>query len=178
MNTKAMTRQRILIAAALAILSVYALLAILGTREAQGRLSAARVDLAEVRAKLSEMERLMQAPKVAALQLESPAEISNRVAAARQAAGLPQSSLLREEPLDPQRIQRSDFELRSTTIDLAPATLPQILKFCDRLRDEETGSIVRDLRLNVPQNGSSGGGREKWEAGLTLTQMIFSPKSR
>ncbi len=178
MNSKQATRQRVLIAVALFVLGVYAIFSVLEAGSAQSRLSAARSDLAEMARMLGEIERLKQAPKVAALQLESPAEITNRIAAAREAAGMPQSSLLKEEPLDPQRIQRTDFELRSTAIDLAPATLPQILRFCDGLRDEETGSVVRDITLSIPQSGASGGGQERWETRLTLTQMIFSPTSR
>jgi len=178
MNATQASRQRLLIALALVLLAVYAGLSVLDARSAQGRLSEARRDLAEVVKKLGDVERLKQAPKVAALQLESPAEIANRIAAARQAAGLPGSSLLKEQPLDPQRIQRSDFELRTTTIDLAPATLPQIINFCDALRDEETGTIVRDITLTEPQSGVAGGEQEKWGTQLILTQMIFSPKSR
>ena len=172
------TRQRIWVALGLVILAVYAVISINDASSAQARLDAARGDLGEMKQKLDEMQRLKQAPKVAALQLESPAEITNRVAAARRAADLPQASLLKEEPLDPQRIQRTDFEIRSTVIDLAPAELPKIIKFCEALRDQETGTVVRDMKLSEPQNGVDGGDQEKWEAALTLTQMIFSPKSR
>lgn len=177
-TAKETTRQRGLVALALVILGVYALLSVNDALAAAGRLSQARGDLLEVSQKLAEMERLQMAPKVAALQLESPAEITNRVSAARESAGLPQSSLMKEQPLDPVRIDRSDFELRATMIDLSAATLPQIIAFCDALRDEDTGTIVRDITLNEPRNSADGGKQEKWVAQLVLTQMIFSPKSR
>lgn len=178
MNTKPETRRRVLIALALGILAVYALLSLLDARAAQTRFVQARGDLAEVQRKLADIDRLKRAPKVAALQLESPAEITNRIAAALKLAGLSKSNLLKEEPADPQRIQRSDFDQRITTINLTPATVPQILKFCDALRDEETGTVVRDITLTEPPNGTNGGEEEKWEAELVLTQMIYSPKSR
>jgi hypothetical protein len=178
MNAKNATRGRLLIALALGILAVYAFFSVLDARAAQSLLAEARGDLAEVKSKLADIDRLKRAPKVAALQLESPAEITNRIAAALQVAGLSKSNLLKEEPLDPQRIQRTDFDQRITMIDLTPATLPQIIKFCDALRDEETGTIVRDITLTEPQGGANGGVEEKWETELVLTQMIFSPKSR
>jgi hypothetical protein len=178
MNAIPATRQRVLGATALLMLAVYAVLSVIEARGAQQRLAEARRDLAEVARMVGEIDRLKRAPKVAALQLESPDEIINRIAAARQAAGMPQSSLLKEQPQDPQRIQRSEFELRSTEIDLAPASLPQILQFCDALRDEETGSVVRDMTLIAPQEKAKGGAQETWETRLILTQMIFSPKSR
>lgn len=178
MNRKQITRQRLLVTLALVMLAIYALLSVRETLSAQARLQQTRDDLAELTWRIEDIDRLRQAPRVAALQLESPAQITNRIANARQAAGLSDSSLLREQPLDPQRIERSDFEMRSTTIELAPATLPQIIRFCDALRDEETGSVIRDIMLTEPQNRETGTAEEKWASQLILTQMIFSPKSR
>jgi hypothetical protein len=178
MNGARIKRQRLLVTAALTVMTVYAVLGITETESTQKQLKESLRDLGDIHSMLDDINRLKTTPKVAALQLESPAEIINRIAAARMLAGLPESSLLREEPLAPQRIQRSDFELRSTTIDLAPATLPQILTFCDALRDKNTGTLVRDLDLREPRGAISGAGQESWKATLVLTQMIFSPKSR
>ncbi len=180
MNTSAkqVARQRVLVAVALLMLGVYALFSVLDTWSAQARLSLARMDLAEVVEKIEDIDRLKQAPKVAALELESPEEITNRIAKALNQAGLPASSLSEERPHDPQRIQRTDFQLRSTTIKLTPASLPQIIKFCDALHDEESGAVVRDITLTDPQNGATSGNQEEWATQLTLTQMIFSPTSR
>lgn len=180
MNTSAkqIARQRILIGVALLMLGIYAVFSMLDTWSAQARLSLAKMDLAEVAEKIDDIDRLMTAPKVAALELESPEEITNRIAKALAVAGLPASSLSEERPLDPQRIQRTDFQLRSTTIKLTPAELPQIIKFCDALHDEESGAVVRDITLTDPENGATSEKEEKWAAQLTLTQMIFSPTSR
>ena len=175
--TSTVSRQRWLIAFALGMLGVYALLSIRDARSAYQRLEQTRDDFAEIRQKLGQIEQLKQAPRVAALDLETPDEIVNRVAAAIQSAGLPQSALSDQTSSEPQRVQRSDFKLRSITIKLAPATLLQIIRFCDALRDEDTGTIVRDLTLTEPGSSASRGGQEKWEAELILTQMIFSPTS-
>ena len=171
-------RKRLLVALVMVVLGIYAWFGVRDARSAQSRLSEARADLAEITEKLADIERLKTAPKVAALQLESPAEIANRISAAREAAGLPQSSLMKEQPLDPVRIDRSDFELRATDIELSAATLSQIIAFCDALRDTQTGTTVRDITLSEPRNGAGSGNQEKWETQLVLTQMIFSPKSR
>jgi hypothetical protein len=171
-------RTRVLVCIALGILAIYAGLSVSEAHSAADRLSRAKGDLAEVAAKLTEMDRLKQAPKVAALQLESPAEIANRISAARQVANLPQSALMKEQPLDPIRIDRSDFEVRATDIDLSASTLPRIMAFCDALRDDETGTVVRDITLTEPQSVAGGANEEKWVAQLVLTQMIFSPTSR
>jgi len=178
MNGARIKRQRLLVTLALTVMFVYAVLGIMETESARKQLNQSQRDLVDIRSMLDDINQLKTTPKVAALQLASPAEITNRIAAARKLAGLPESSLLREEPLTPQRIQRSDFELRSTTIDLAPATLTQILVFCEALRDENSGTLVRDLNLSEPRDEKSGATPESWKATLVLTQMIFSPKSR
>ncbi|TWU58428.1 hypothetical protein Poly51_12060 [Rubripirellula tenax] len=170
-------RRRWLFGIVVGILGIYSMLAVLDAGAAGDRLRGAQADLDEMTTKIAQIDRLKDAPRVAALSLESPSEITNRISDAREAAGLPQSSLMREQPTDPQRIGRSDFELRVTTIQLAPSTLPQILKFCEALRDEQTGTLVRDLRLSLPQNSASRGNQEVWEAEMALTQMIFSPKA-
>ncbi len=178
MTSDSKTRTRWLIVIALLMLGIYAVISVTRSRSAAQRLSQASQDLNEVSEKLREIKRLQHAPKIAALQLESPAEIANRIASALLAAGLSESSLMKEEPSTPQRVQRTDFQMRSTVIDLAPATLPQILRFCEALRDPETGTMVRDITLTDPRNEEGGENEERWEAQMVLTQMIFSPKSR
>lgn len=177
-SAKQIARQRLLIAAALLLLGIYAVFSVLEVRSAEAQLAAARTDLAEIGNKLDDMDRLKEAPKVAALELESPEEITNRIDKALSSAGLPATTLSEERPLDPERIQRTDFQLRSITIKLNAAGLPQIIRFCDALQDEESGAVVRDIRLTDPQNGETSEKQEEWETQLTLTQMIFSPTSR
>lgn len=172
-----LARQRTLIALALIVLGVYALLSVRDARSAYQRLEQARGDFDEISQKISQIDQLKQAPRVAALDLETPDEIVNRVAAALQTAGLPQSALTDQTSSDPQRVQQSEFKLRSITIKLQPATLLQIIRFCDALRDEDTGTTVRDLTLTEPKSSANRAGQEKWEAELILTQMIFSPTS-
>ena len=178
MNAEPLFRRRILISLAILMIGAYAAISLRSASSAAARLAQASRDLDEVSEKLNEIARLQQSPKVAALQLESPAEITNRIAAALKVADLSESYLMKEQPSDPQRLQRTDFELRATVIELAPQTLPKILRFCEALRDPETGTLVRDLTLSIPQNAANSGNEEKWGAQLVLTQLIFSPKSR
>jgi hypothetical protein len=167
-----------LVAVALLILSVYTAISLWNLRSTTRRYRQAQQDQQEVSELLRQIQRFRQTPKVAALQLESPAEITNRIARALQAAGLSESSLMKEEPSDPQRLQQTDFEVRSTVIELAPAGLPQILRFCEALRDPETGTMVRDLVLSPPRDQENDRGQERWKSQMVLTQMIFSPKSK
>lgn len=150
---------------------------VLGARSQARLLAQTRQDLTDITQSLGAIERLRHAPKVAALQLESPAEIANRLNEALQEAGLTESDLMKQDPSSPQRVQRTDFEVRTTVIELGPAELPKILRFCQALRDPETGTVVRDITLSAPRNGGSGGSEELWESQLVLTQMIFSPTS-
>lgn len=177
MNGAKVSRVRWLVAFALLMLSVYAGISLWDARLSARRYRQSLQDQQDIQELLGQIGQFQRAPKVAALQLESPAEITNRIARALQAAGISESSLMKEEPSDPQRVQRTDFEIRSTVIDLAPATLPQILRFCEALRDPETGTMVRDLNLSPPRNQADDKDEEKWESQMVLTQMIFSPKS-
>jgi hypothetical protein len=168
------TRKRLLMGGVITLLGVMALLEWSETRSAASRLATDRETLLELQDKLRDIRQFADTPRVAALELESPDRILNRIYAALEEAGLPERTLANQSPFRPQRIGRSDFKLRRVEIQLKPATLPKIVAFCQALRDESTGSVVRDLRIDQPQRQ---GERETWSSQLTLTQIIFSPKS-
>ena len=176
--SKETMRQRILIGIALSILGIYAFVSFTGARSAADRLSQVQDDLQELERKLSEIERLSEAPKIAALETEEPGAIINRITDAIEKAGLPKDSVLNQPTLDPTPIQGTDFSERKTTIKLEKSSLAKIVRFCDALRDEQTGSVVTQLSLTSPKSGRNNAGGEDWEVNLTLTQTIYSPKSR
>ncbi|MEM0925610.1 MAG: hypothetical protein AAGJ83_06200 [Planctomycetota bacterium] len=166
--------RRIFIGCGVIGLMIYAAFSITGSFAASKRLAQEQSDLAELREKLSEIQRWSAAPRVAALNVESPDQILNRISQALKAAGLPTQALTNQTPAEPQRLQQSEFQLRKVEITLGRATVSQIVRFCEALRDESTGSVVRDLQLYNPETQNS---RETWISKMTLTQVIFSPKS-
>lgn len=168
------TSKRILVGVAIILLGIYAATSITDTWSAADRLELDRQDLAELKQKLGEIEQVSDAPRIAALEIESPDEIVNRINAALDKAGVPSKLLANQTPLQAQRIGQSDFKLRRVDITLNAATTQQIVAFCDALKDESTGSVVRDLQLSEPRRR---GQVETWNSQMTLTQVIFSPKS-
>ncbi|TWT98404.1 hypothetical protein [Stieleria varia] len=168
------SRNRVLMAIALTLLGVYALMSFLGVNSSLDRLQDAESDLVELNRKLDDIRQLSSAPRIAAFDLELPDAILNRITDAIRTAGLPADALSNQVPMTPQRVGQTDFLLRKIEITLAHAPLAKIVAFCDALKDESTGSVVRDLNLSEPKMSGS---TETWRAQMTLTQMIFSPKS-
>lgn len=168
-NTK-----RMLFGMAIIGLGVYALMSVMDVWDASGRLESQQSDLAEVQQKLKEIDEVSEAPKVAALDVESPDEIVNRINRALDQAGLSTAMLSNHTPNAPVPIKKSDFTTRTVDITLKPASIAKIVAFCEALRDEATGSVVRDLRLYEPRKS---GREEIWASQMVLTQIIFSPKS-
>ena len=171
-------RRRVLILIALAMLGLYALLSVRGARAAAERLQLARQDQREIQRLLDEIQQLSLAPRIAADDAEAPGAIGDRIEAARALTRLPENAVSDQNPLAPSRVDRTDFEQRKVVITLNPAPLAKIAIFCDALRDEDTGSVVSDLKLTVPSNSKSRASQEEWRATLTLTQTIYSPKSQ
>lgn len=168
------TTRRLLIGTAIVLLGLYAASSISSAWTAANRLDRQRDDLEQLRRMLAEIEQVSDAPRVAALELEAPDQILNRITGALKTAGLSPNLLANQTPLQPQRIGRTDFTLRRVEIELDAATAEQIVAFCDALRDASTGSLVRDLQLFNPRRT---GRSETWNSQMTLTQVIFSPKS-
>ena len=167
--------------AAIALAMVYAGNSWLQLQERHSELQRSRDDLEEIRIKLASLQSLSAVPRIASIAVESPAETTTRISDALRTAGLSVSTLQRQEPTPPRRIDQSDFEIRQTTIGLAPATLPQIAMFADALRNRETGSMVSRIRLTPPTGSTGDNGSaasETWKSEMTLTQVIFSPKSQ
>ncbi|KAA5541085.1 hypothetical protein FYK55_19525 [Roseiconus nitratireducens] len=166
--------KRLLVTGLIACLALAAVDSVLRARSTAAALRSDREDLRELRTMLAEIEQVADTPTVAALQIESADEILNRINAALAEAGLSPSLLASQTPGQPQRIGQSDFTLRKIEIILNAAAVDQVVAFCDALRDESRGSVVRDLSLYDPQRN---GRRETWKSEMILTQMIFSPKS-
>lgn len=168
------SQRRMVITVGLVLLGLYAAFSYQSVRVSNSRLYAAEEDLGEMEQKIDDIKRLSSAPRVAALELESSDATLNRIHDALSKAGLSQDALSNQAPQTPQRIGQTDFTMRTVEIYLKHAPLEKIVAFCDALRDEETGSVVRDLDLSEPK---SSGPTEQWKSQMILTQMIFSPKS-
>jgi len=166
--------KRMTVAMAIVLLAIFAAWNVSEVLSDTRRLRSDREDLQRLRRMLFEIDQVADAPRVAALKVESADEILNRINAALSQAGLPPSALASQTPGQPQRIGRSEFTLRKVEISLGAATVAQIVTFCDALKDESTGSVVRDVSLGEP---SAARGRERWQSDLVLTQVIFDPKS-
>lgn len=166
--------KRIAAGLAIIVLALFAASSVMKTWSAEKRLQLDRQDLQELQRLLDEMEQVAAAPRVAALELEAPNQILDRINAALTQNNLSPDLLANETPSEPQRIGQSDFKLRRVEIQLNAASIEQIAAFCDALKDESTGSVVRDLQLYDPRQTGS---RETWNSQMTLTQVIFSPKS-
>lgn len=166
--------KRIVVAGVIVVFVLVAAFSLRETFAASRRLDADQRDLAELLHKIDVIERVADAPVVAALTVESPDQILNRILAALKQATLDEKVLANQVPSQPQRIAGSDFTLRRVEIQLNAASVSQIVAFCEALKDESTGSLVRDLQLYEPRRV---GNRETWKSQLTLTQLIYSPKS-
>ncbi len=176
MNTLANSPQskRLIAAAVILVLAVFAWFSFNDARQLQNQLQREGQDLSEMTSKLSEIQQLANAPKVAGFDLESSDRIINRINGALEQAGLNGDMLSNQSPSPPVRQGQSDFTIRTFEIKLKPCTVRQIASFCEALKDPSSGMVVRDLRLFDPQRVA---GREIWTSQLTLTQLVYSPKS-
>ncbi len=121
---------------------------------------------------IADIRRLENQPRMASLTEETADDIGKRVNAACDAVGV---SLQTVQPGAVNREPNSSYSRRNTTIVLNNVTLPQLIQFADKVEDVDAGLSIRDLTLT-----SAGGlntGPETWNVNLTLTQLIFSPKS-
>ena len=126
---------------------IFALLQVTEARSAAERLKLDRKDLQELQHKLAEIRKLSHTPQIAAFEAESADQIPNRIENALEQAGLAKNVLANQSPSEPKRMGQTDFMIRRVEITLNKAPIEQIVSFCNALKDESTGSLVRDLRF-------------------------------
>lgn len=137
---------------------------------------------------VTELQRMSRAilgaasrPRVASLDAEPPDRIASRVERAMTAAGVAFTSLASVQPQAATRVNQTAYLIRPTLISLENVTMRQTIEFCLALENQEEGLVVRDLNVSsrvartITRARPSDASGERWDATLTLTQMIFSP---
>lgn len=173
MNDREMRSRRMLVGVVGLALLLIAFWSYATMSEAKAEAAAANSDLAECRAMVGSIKQLNDQPGLVALEASSQAGVSEQVAAIVNGVGLDSNALRTVEPLQSQRISKSQYVNRPTRITIENATLRQILQLTRDLEAKTAGFRVRDLVLTIGEN--SGSGRELWDAEAVLTQTVFSP---
>lgn len=171
--------------AALPLWSVLALLAALvvfmvfgAFRRAKSRADTATENARQADRLATQIVRFRNRPRQASLVAEPPSRTAERITAAANAAGIKLDSVRTLDPQSPNRVGRSDYVIRASTITVEDVTLGQMAAFCESLAERGDGLIVRDIGLTArPMTGSGDSLQERWDVRLTLTQLIHSPIS-
>jgi hypothetical protein len=123
------------------------------------------------------IEQLQVGPRRAGLQSRSETELSRKIESAAKAAGLPRNYIVRIDPGEPRRVADSDYKDQSTDVELRPVTLKQLVAFLDAITSD-TGIQVNFVWLTAPTPETpTTHATEPWNAQMTLTNLIFTPKS-
>lgn len=176
MTDRELRSRRLLIGAIGMSLVMIAAWSWLTMSDARAGAIAANDDLAECKALVESIRKINDRPPVIALEASSQAGISAEVEETVQAVGLPANSLRIVDPQEPERIGETQYENRSTRIEIEEATLRQILQFSEQMEAKNAGYRMRDLVLTVNENSSRS--RELWDVEAVLTQTVFSPTTQ
>ena len=168
-------REVFLIVVAFALASTIAFFIWQSTVAAARQLNESREELAEAQRMTSDIGRLKEAPRLAALSVEPPDEMSRRVTTALQATDAKRAALQSINPEQPIRVGKTEYQTRATVIEIDQIELTELARFAHELVQNSQGLEVRDILLSEPRQPSKT--RETWLASLTVSQMIYSPRS-
>jgi hypothetical protein len=123
------------------------------------------------------IRQLQIGPRRAELKSRSETELSRKIETAAQTAGLPANHIVRIEPGEPRRVADSDYKDQATDVELRPVTLKELIAFLDAIASD-TGVQVNFVWLSSPdQEATTAPAMEPWNVQMTLTNLIFAPKS-
>lgn len=135
-------------------------------------------DLADCRRLVDDIQQIRSAPARAAMQSQSTDQLASRIEAAAAAATMPIDRLWRIEPQAARRLGETAYKEQPTLLELHEISLVQLVKFLYALNAASDSQLqVRTLRLLPPRRSSSIDAEETWSAEVTLTYLIFSPKT-
>ncbi len=138
----------------------------------------AAVNVNECRRLVESITAMRHQPILAGIQRRSSEELSERIDRFGKQANFASNSIQSIDPLTPIRVGETAYKEQTTQIELRDVTLPQLAHFLRLLTEEDLELRLSSLRLSAPQIGASTSiESETWRAELTLTYLIFSPKS-
>ncbi len=173
MNDREMRSRRLLVGLvgmALLLIAVWSYSTMLAAR---AEAITANNDLVACRGMVSSIKQLSDQPRLVALEASSQTSVSEQVDNRRKGGGRDTDAVRTVEPLQSERISRSQYVNQQTRITIEDATLRQILQLARDLEANTAGFRVRDLVLTISEN--AGRNRELWDADAVLTQTVFSP---
>ena len=147
------------------------------------RLGSARRAAESAAATLAECERIARrieaarAPAEASPGQAGTPQMARLIAAAEEAAELPEGTIARIEPGPPRRLGDGPFLEHSTRVELRGVDLRQLFTFLHALAaaaKEGRGVGLKDIRLTAAAPGD--GPAEAWSVDGTLTHTSYEPK--
>ena len=121
------------------------------------------------------IEELLRSPRKAVGEELGLTEFARAVEEAAEGAGVSPQQVVRIEPEPPSRAGESEYLRKSTRVELRRVTLTSLLRFTRGMHEAREGIFLRDIRLQAPHSERL---KDSWNTELTLSYLIFSPKTK
>lgn len=140
-------------------------------------------ELSATEARLPQILTLRKKPDRAAQQTSSEVTLAKIIEESATRSGLEPAQVVSIEPQSPRRVGNSSYEENATVIRVERASLVQLAKLAASLHQQNANTQpleVASIRLSAPfQSGlRSSESTEEWNMELTLTYLVYSPKTR
>jgi hypothetical protein len=140
-------------------------------------------DLASRRLRVPQITLLRLKPDRAARESRSQVALAKTIEESATRSGLKPTQVVSIEPQSPRRVADTPYEEYATLVRIEAVTLGELAKLAEAIREESSADHplqVSALRVAVPfQTGkSTDESVEAWNVELTLTYLVYSPKSR
>ena len=118
-----------------------------------------------------------KAPTRAVLKASTSLELTRQIEEAAKSMNLAATAIVSIDPQAPRQVADTQYKVRVTQIDLKPMLLPEVIAFLHHVSQHDSSLVVSSLRLSAPPARGSKATVEVWTPEVTLTNLIFAPKS-
>ena len=173
-------QQRVLLIIITAFLVVGTILSVSRYRRACSIATRATENLDVCRGISDQIEAMRAVPAHVSLESQSTQDLALCVQRASQAAEMAHGAIASITPQTSRRLADTAYLEQNNDLDIRQVTLQQLIRFLNEAIARQSGLRVTSIRLQAPRTSDSSRDSTEadiWSSEVTLTHLVFSPKS-
>jgi len=165
------------IAAVFSLLLVGTVVSYLLMGTSYARAAASTENVTQCLSIIERIERLRQTPQRADIRSQSETELAGRIEEAAAQADLPRNNIVRIDPGEPRRLTGTDYKKQPTDVELRSVSLKSLITFLHTVAENSESQADFLWLTSTRTDEQSAAVSESWNAQLTLSNLIFSPRN-
>jgi len=173
------SKSQLIVALGFGLLVALAVWSFQEMRAARASAGVAQKNLNHCQELAQKIAKVRQRPTMAALEETTITSLATLIDEAATGSQIRKNNIVRIEPLPSRQVAETDYKEQPTYVEMRGVSLQQLVSFMHTLLADQSELDVTSLRITAPRYESDSPTTpvETWLAEITLTYLIYSPKT-